>query len=132
FLGLASLCLVGCIMLAAGWCRGILLLIFALLSWDLGSGVCGRLLGYALYSAASKMANPNYSSYYVGAFSLCNNGGSFIGSILGGAVYTFFLHRYGGEKLSAVFHGYFCVCLIFMAILTAICFFYWKNQKERQ
>lgn len=76
-----------------------MLIPFAILLWDGNVSLFSGCLGYGLYAAGSKLAKSELTTCYISAFSLCRNGGIFIGSLIGSLVYSLLEHHFHGREL---------------------------------
>lgn len=107
-----------------------ILLPFALLLWDGGTSLFGGNYGYGLYAAGSKLARNSLTTCYISAFSVCRNGGIFLGHLFGSLIYGFLEHHYAGSDL---FYKYFWCILPFPALLFAASLIYYfiRNQQAK-
>jgi predicted MFS family arabinose efflux permease len=134
FILLASAMLLGMFLFGVFWKSLFILPLFALLCWDCNTGPAGGWLTQGGYAASAKLASKENLQASIAAYSICFNGGLFLGLLLASGLYSL-AGRMGFTELSERLHIYFFLSLPFFILLLGVTVYFQKvlaasGQKE--
>lgn len=118
--------LLGMILFCIFWETIWILPFFAVLTWDGNCSLFGGLLRQGVYSAVGKLASPNEMSGAVATYSLCTNGGLFIGLTAASGLF-YLLENIYKENLSLTLKLYYTATIPLLGML-----FYYALKLQQQ
>ena len=107
--------LLGILLFCTFWNAVWILPFFALLTWDGGGSLFGGLLVQGEYAASSALADRAWLGSAVAAYSICSNGGYFLGLLSASGIFAL-ADRLGGEVSTALRLYYAAVIPVFAAL----------------
>lgn len=127
FLILSSGSLVGGILFCSFPGNYWVLIPFAILLWGGSISLFSGSFGYGLFAAGSKLARNCLTTSYISAFSVCRNGGLFLGALFGSLIYGALQDKYQGSEL---YEKYFWCVLPFplLLMLAALVYRFLRNR----
>ena len=131
FLVLSGGLLLGMVLFCLCWKSLFVLPLFILLTWDGLASLFGGLLYQGEYSASGKLADPSWLDAAVASYSICNNGGYFLGLIASSCLYAL-VGRFCGEDLSSRLHWYFLLSLPVFCLLFLISLFLFRLSRRKR
>ena len=125
FIILAATMLLGMLFFGVCWKSLFILPLFALLCWDCNTGPVGGWLNQGEYAASVKLASGEHLKAAVAAYSICFNGGLFLGLLLASGLYKA-AGWMGFTELSERLHVYFLLSLPFFILLLGVTVYFQK------